>query len=65
MVSEHCWGDYEDDWIKFKRECKDDFFKQNPNLDGKSDFEKAIMWDSYFRPKVKDWHRANSIFDKV
>lgn len=59
IVSKYVWGDYEDDWLEFKRKAKEDFFA-NTNLEGKSDLEKSLLWGEYFKPLVKSWHKAHS-----
>ena len=35
-------------------------FVATNNLDGKSDFEIGVMWDSFMKPKMKAWHKSNS-----
>lgn len=60
IVSEHCWGDYENDWMEFKQNCIDEFNKKYPDLSGKSDFEKSILWDDFFRPRAKKWHLGDA-----
>lgn len=65
IVSPYVWGDYEDDWLQFKKECRDDFYANNPNLEGKSDFEKSLLWDQYFKPLVKSWHKQHSQWNQV
>lgn len=59
IVSEFVWGDYEDDWLAFKKEARDNFYANN-NLDGKSDFEKSLLWDQFFKPQAKSWHKQHS-----
>lgn len=56
-----CWGDYEEDWLEFKQECIEEFNALYPNLEDKSEFEKALLWDSFFKPKVKVWHKGDGI----
>ena len=60
IVSQYCWGDYENDWLEFKKQCIEDFNQQYPNLNDKSDFEKALLWDSFFKPKAKIWHKGDA-----
>lgn len=62
IVSEYVWGDWEDDWYQFKKEARDEFLN-NTSLEGKSDFEKAALWQEYFGPMAKSWHKQNSKFD--
>jgi hypothetical protein len=64
IVSEYVWGDYEDDWLAFKKEARDAFYAAN-NLEGKSDFEKSLLWDQFFKPQAKSWHKAHSAWNKA
>lgn len=59
IISEHCWGDYEDDWLEFKRNAMQEFKDSNPNLDNLSDFEKGLLWGDFFKPKAKAWHKGS------
>lgn len=59
IVSEFVWGDYEDDWLDFKKEARDAFYTNN-DLEGKSDFEKSLLWDAFFKPQAKSWHKQHS-----
>lgn len=63
IISDKLWGDYEDDWIQFKKESKDKFLEQT-DLSGKSDFEKSILWNQFFKPLAKSWHKAHSRWDQ-
>ena len=63
IVSPICWGDYENNWIEFKKRCIEEFNQKYPNLEGKSDFEKSLLWDNFFKPKAKMWHKGNSNWD--
>lgn len=60
IVSAYCWGDYENDWLDFKKQSIEEFNQKYPNLDGKSDFEKALLWDNFFKPKAKIWHKGDA-----
>lgn len=60
IVSPYCWGDYENDWLEFKKQSIEEFNQMYPNLDGKSDFEKALLWDNFFKPKAKIWHKGDA-----
>lgn len=60
IISEYHWGDYERDWKEFKDAEFENFKNSVSNLDDLTEFEKAIRWDSYFRPLAKDWHKNNS-----
>lgn len=61
IISPYCWGDYENDWLEFKKQSIEEFNQMYPNLDGKSDFEKALLWDNFFKPKAKIWHKGDGI----
>ena len=54
-------GEWENEFQRFKNECYETF-KATHNLDGKSDFEIGVMWDSFFKPQIKVWHTTNSKF---
>ena len=60
--SEFRMGEWEDSFEKQKRQALEDFKNANPDLDSKSDFEKGVMWDNYFKPIAKQWHKLNSTF---
>lgn len=64
IVSEYVWGDYEDDWLNFKKEAKERFFSNN-NLEGKSETEKSILWNSEFAPQAKSWHKQHSAWNEA
>lgn len=61
IISPYCWGDYENDWLEFKKQSIEEFNQMYPNLDGKSDFEKALLWDNFFKPKAKIWHKGDGV----
>ena len=62
IISEYLWGDWEDDWLRFKKEARDEFLANN-NLSGKSEMEKSALWHEYFSPLAKHWHKSHSKFD--
>lgn len=64
VVSEYVWGDYEDDWLTFKKSSKERFYANN-NLEGKSDFEKSLLWDNFFKPLAKSWHKQHSEWNEA
>lgn len=59
IVSRYVWGDYEADWAEFKRKCAEDFKEAHPEIENMTDFERSILWDSYFKPLARTWHRGN------
>lgn len=63
-ISEYNWGDWENDWYEFKNRCKEAFLS-DPSIAGKTQIEREYLWDMYFRPLSKDWHKAHSTYDKV
>ena len=63
IISEYHWGEYERDWKEFKDAEFENFKKSIPNIDDLTEFEKALRWDTYFRPLAKDWHKNNSTWD--
>lgn len=64
IVSQYVWGDYENDWLEFKKDARERFKAKN-TLDGKSDFEKSILFDEFFRPQAKSWHKAHSQWNQA
>lgn len=65
IISPLHWGKWENDWKEFKDSEFENFKRNTPGLDKLSEFEKGLKWDRYFRPLAKDWHKANSKWDKV
>ncbi len=63
IISNVNWGEYERDWKEFKDQEFENFKNSVPNLNDLSEFEKAVRWDSYFRPLAKAWHKNNSEWD--
>lgn len=63
-ISKYNWGDWENDWYKFKNKCKEDFLS-DPSIEGKTQIEKEYLWDAYFRPLAKDWHKSHSTYDQT
>lgn len=55
-------GEWESSFEQMKKQALEDFKNTHKDLDGKSDFEKGVMWDSYFKPIVRKWHKLNSTF---
>ena len=60
--SEFRMGEWENSFEQMKKQALEDFKTANPDIDSKSDFEKGVMWENYFKPLVKQWHRLNSTF---
>ena len=60
--SEFRMGAWEDSFEQQKKQALEDFKNANPDLDSKSDFEKGVLWDNYFKPIAKQWHKLNSTF---
>lgn len=65
IMSDVNWGDYESDYKEFKDSEFENFKNSLPNWDSMTEFEKGVQWDAYFRPKVRAWHRVNSVFDQI
>lgn len=59
IVSRYVWGDYEADWAEFKRKCAEDFKEAHPEIENMVDFERSILWDSYFKPLARTWHKGD------
>ena len=64
IISEYVWGDWEDDWLEFKRSARESFLADS-QLEGKSELEKSLLWGQYFKPLVKSWHKNHSTYDKA
>ena len=62
-LSEYYWGDWEADLEEFKKTKKTEFLNI-VDLKNKTDFEKAFLWDQFFRPQLKLWHKTHSKWDK-
>lgn len=60
--SEFRMGEWENSFEQMKKQALEDFKINNPDLDSKSDFEKGVMWENYFKPLAKQWHKLNSTF---
>lgn len=60
FVSKYVWGDYESDWLEFKKKSIEEFKNLYPDLSDKSDFEKGLLWDAFFKPKAKAWHKGDA-----
>jgi len=63
-ISRYNWGDWENDWYEFKNKCKEDFLS-DPSIEGKTQIEREYLWDVYFRPLAKDWHKSHSTYDQT
>ncbi len=63
-ISKYNWGDWENDWYEFKNKCKEDFLS-DPSIEGKTQIEREYLWDVYFRPLAKDWHKSHSTYDQT
>lgn len=63
-ISKYNWGDWENDWYEFKNRCKEDFLS-DPSIEGKTQIEREYLWDVYFRPLAKDWHKSHSTYDQT
>ena len=59
FISQYNWGDYESDKADFKRECIAEFKQLHPDLGEFTDFQRSVLWDEFYRPKLKAWHRGD------
>lgn len=70
IISERNWGVWEREHDAFMKEEKEKFLKQHEvspgvyDFDDKTEFEKALLWNTYFKPLNKSWHKNNSFFDQ-
>lgn len=64
LISERNWGDWENDYDTFKKEEKEKFLT-SLNIKNKSELEISLLWDSYFRPLSKAWHKTHSSWDEI
>lgn len=62
LRSEYRMGDWERDFREARAQALEDFKTANPDWESKSDFERGVMWDNYFKPIAKQWHKLNSTF---
>ena len=63
-ISKYNWGDWENDWYEFKNKCKENFLS-DPSIEGKTQIEREYLWDVYFRPLARDWHKSHSTYDQT
>lgn len=64
-ISEVNWGEWEKDWLEFKQSSFRQFKEENKHkLKDKTRIEQELLWDVYFRPLSKDWHKMHSTYDK-
>lgn len=61
FLSEYNWGNYESDRADFRRQCIAEFKELYPDLSGYTDFQRSVLWDEFFRPKMKAWHRGDGV----
>lgn len=59
IVSRYVWGDYEADWAEFKKKCAENFKAAHPEIENMTDFERSVLWDSYFKPLARTWHKGD------
>lgn len=62
LRSEYRIGAWENDFKEMKAQALEDFKTANPDWESKSDFERGVMWDNYFKPLIKQWHKLHSTF---
>lgn len=55
------YGSWEKARDEFKKQAWEDFKAANPGIESMSGFIKGLKWDEYFRPKMKDWNKQNSV----
>lgn len=65
FISPKLWGDWEKDFKEFRQTEFENFKAMNPNINSTtvSQQEKDMMWESYFGPLRKAWHRDHSTFN--
>lgn len=69
VISNLHWGKWEDEYNEFVRQEKEKFKESHKRPDGtydyddKTDFEKGLMWQSYFSTPRKNWHKNHSTFN--
>lgn len=59
FISKYNWGDYESDMADFRRECVAEFKKLHPDLTKNTDFQNSVLWQDFYRPKLKAWRRGD------
>jgi len=63
LIDQLKWGVWEKDYQDFMRAEKKKFLEEHANdLDyiNKAELEKAFMWQAYFEPLRKAWHKSHS-----
>lgn len=55
------FGKWEDERNKMKEEAWEEFKAKNPNWESLSGFARGFMWDEFFRDKIYNWNKANSL----
>lgn len=67
FISSLRWGEWKQGFEEMRRAAFEDFMKHNPNLNDttNSQIEKDVLWEAYFKPIRKAWHKANSKFDPI
>lgn len=65
FISPKLWGDWEKDFKEFRQAEFEHFKAANPSINSTtvSQQEKDMMWESYFGPLRKAWHRDHSTFN--
>lgn len=62
ILSRAHWGKYETDWDAFRKKSRDEFMANN-DLNNKSEFIRSQMWNDFFKPRAKEWHKFHSDWD--
>lgn len=63
IISNLKYGDWENDFAKFKRKALEDFKKSDKNPGTESEVAFGLAWSAYFKPLYKEWHKKHSIFN--
>ena len=67
FISDRHWGMWKQDFEDMRRAAFEDFKRLNPNIHDTtvSQIEKDVLWEAYFKPIRKAWHKANSKFNPM
>lgn len=65
LIDPLLWGIWERDYEEFMKKHKQSFLEEqskNPSFTYKSELEKTLLWQQYFEPIRKAWHKGHSTF---
>lgn len=63
ILTELCWGDWENNYKEKWEEEKKRFNEDHPEYAKLSDFIRGIYWQKHWESVYKEWHKQNSVYD--